>query len=160
MPLRPTLQILAGFTVLALTLSPPCAIAKDRMAGPLAAEVVRAIDGDTLEVKVQIWLGQELTTNVRVRGIDAPEMKGRCQKEKEMAQGGGGTACRTGGRHGELSNVEADKYGGRVLADVETVGGAGLARLMLASGLVRAYDGGARGPAWSRRSLAETEEIV
>ena len=146
MPLRPTLQILAGFTILALTLSPPCAIAKDRMDGPLAAEVVRAIDGDTLEVKVRIWLGQELTTNVRVRGIDAPEMKGRCQKEKEMARAAAGRLAEVAAGTVRLSNVEADKYGGRVLADVETIDGAGLARLMLASGFVRAYDGGARGP--------------
>ena len=146
MPVPAALWISAGFALLALCLAPPGAIAKERMDGPLAAEVVRAVDGDTLEVKVQIWLGQELTTNVRVSGIDAPEMKGRCEKEKDMARAAAVRLAEVAAGRVRLSNVEADKYGGRVLADVETASGAGLARVMLESGLVRVYDGGARGP--------------
>ena len=122
------------------------AVAKERIDGPLAAEVLRAVDGDTLEVKVQIWLGQELTTSVRIRGIDAPEMKGRCPHEKEMARAAAAQLAQVAAGKVRLSNVEADKYGGRVLADVETDKGAGLTRLMIASGLVRAYAGGTREP--------------
>src|SRR5690348_11392023 len=90
MPTRLISAILLGSAIAAWDPLNPTALAKDRLDGPFAAEVVRAIDGDTLEVKVQIWLGQELTTSVRLRGIDAPEMKGRCQKEKDMARAAAG----------------------------------------------------------------------
>src|SRR5262245_62165511 len=82
---RTLLFLLAGQVLLATEGGLPRALARERIAGPLSAEVMRAVDGDTLEVKVQIWLGQELTTDVRIKGIDAPEMKGRCPREKEMA---------------------------------------------------------------------------
>lgn len=46
-----------------------------------------------------------------------------------------------------LTNIEEDKYSGRVVADVTTSEGTELGAVMLASGLVRPYDGGTRG-AW------------
>ena len=45
-----------------------------------------------------------------------------------------------------LWDIRYDKFGGRVLARVETAGGADLAELLIAAGLGRAYDGGAREP--------------
>ena len=39
------------------------------------AEVLRVFDGDTFEARVRIWPGTDVTTKVRIRGIDAPEMK-------------------------------------------------------------------------------------
>jgi endonuclease YncB( thermonuclease family) len=41
------------------------------------AEVVRVIDGDTFEARVRIWPGMDVTTRVRLRGIDAPELHAR-----------------------------------------------------------------------------------
>jgi len=61
------------------------AVAAERISGPVAANVLRVIDGDTLTVKAQIWLGQELTVSARIRGIDAPEIHGKCMREKSMA---------------------------------------------------------------------------
>jgi endonuclease YncB( thermonuclease family) len=133
--------------LLTMSLVPSRAGARERIAGPITAEVVKTVDGDTLEVKVQIWLGQELTTNVRIRGIDAPEIKGHCPKEKEMARAAAGQLAQLAAGMVKLSNVETDKYGGRVLADVQNGDGVELAKMMLESGLVRAYAGGARG-AW------------
>jgi endonuclease YncB( thermonuclease family) len=49
------------------------------------AEVIRVIDGDTFEARVRIWPGQDVTTKVRLRGIDAPEMQARCRDEETMA---------------------------------------------------------------------------
>ena len=99
-------------------------LAVERISGPVTADVVRVIDGDTLTVKAQIWLGQELTVSARIRGIDAPEIHGKCMREKSMAAAAtnrlfaiaGGTSVR-------LTNVEEDKYGGRVIADVTTEAG-------------------------------------
>jgi micrococcal nuclease len=134
-----TISIAALFAALV----PSSAAAKDR---PVAAEVVRAVDGDTLQVRATIWIGQELTTNVRIRGIDAPEVHGKCQHEKDMAAAATRRITDLATGDIQLSNVENDKYGGRVIADVTTANGAGLAAEMLASGLVRAYDGGERMP--------------
>ena len=49
------------------------------------AEVVRVIDGDTFEARVRIWPGMDVTTRVRLRGIDAPEMHARCDDERVKA---------------------------------------------------------------------------
>lgn len=39
------------------------------------AEVVQVIDGDTFEARVHLWPGLNVTTRVRLRGIDAPELE-------------------------------------------------------------------------------------
>jgi endonuclease YncB( thermonuclease family) len=44
--------------------------AAERLSGPYSAAVERVVDGDTLAVRVRVWLGHELAVLVRVRGID------------------------------------------------------------------------------------------
>lgn len=56
-------------------------------------EVVRVIDGDTLEARVHLWPGLEMMTRVRLRGIDAPELKAHCPEERELPRLHG-TPCR------------------------------------------------------------------
>ena len=50
------------------------------------AIVVKVIDGDTLEVKIKLWNDLEKTARVRIRGIDAPELRGKCRQEKILAK--------------------------------------------------------------------------
>jgi endonuclease YncB( thermonuclease family) len=57
------------------------------MPGPVAAELLRVIDGDTIEVRAKIWLEIDVTTRVRLAGIDAPELNGACPEERQLAQG-------------------------------------------------------------------------
>ena len=121
------------------------ASAAETIAGPVEAEVVRVVDGDTIEVRARIWLDLEITVGVRIRGIDAPELKSRCRREAIMAAAATDRlieATRLGTLR--LTNITHDKYAGRALADVETADGADLGGLMLTSGLARAYDGGGR----------------
>src|SRR5437870_757082 len=86
-----------------------------------AAEVLRVLDGDTFEARVHVWPGIDITTKVRLRGIDAPELKARCPDERVKAE-----AARDAlGQmlvEGEVTvlRVGLDKYGGRVLADAAT----------------------------------------
>lgn len=61
---------------LALMLVPGSTFAAEVVAGPVRADVVRVIDGDTLAVTAHIWVGQSLATSVRIRGIDTPELRG------------------------------------------------------------------------------------
>ena len=49
------------------------------------AEVVRVIDGDTFQARVQVWPGLSVDTKVRLRGIDAPELHARCADETQGA---------------------------------------------------------------------------
>src|SRR4026209_2748153 len=53
--------------------------------GPLSADLIRVIDGDTIEVRAHLWLGLELTTRVRLSDIDAPELDGGCPAERCLA---------------------------------------------------------------------------
>jgi endonuclease YncB( thermonuclease family) len=131
---------------LAVALAATPVLAAERLPGPFTAEVVRPVDGDTLEVRVAVWLGMELTTSVRIRGIDTPEMHGRCDREKQMAEQAKRVLASETTPRVVLRNVSGDKYFGRVEADVTTLPDElDLARAMLASGLARPYDGRQRG---------------
>ena len=46
------------------------------------AEILRVIDGDTFEARVRVWPGLDITTKVRLRGIDAPELRAHCEGER------------------------------------------------------------------------------
>ncbi len=132
------------FLVLAASIG--AAEGKERLAGPYIAHVQDVIDGDTLVVVVPVWLGVALTTKVRLRGIDTPELHGKCQREKDLAAQAKGRLAAEMTPQVRLTNVEGDKYFGRVDADVATVpDGLDLSDAMLASGLARPYDGGRRG---------------
>jgi endonuclease YncB( thermonuclease family) len=127
----------------------------ETLPGPIAADVVRVVDGDTLALRARIWIGIDIVVNARIRGIDAPELRGRCATEKALARSAREhLAALTGDGHVRLLGIENDKYAGRVLADVVTDGGVDLGTAMLDSGLARPYDGGARAPWCDVASLA------
>jgi endonuclease YncB( thermonuclease family) len=87
---------------------------------------------------VHVWPGMEITTKIRLRGIDAPELRARCDDErlKALAARDGLAKILNEGSVG-VSRVGQDKYGGRVDADVSAA--------LLARGLARRYSGGRRG---------------
>lgn len=109
------------------------------------AEVLRVIDGDTFEARVAIWPGMQVTTRVRLRGVDAPEMRANCHGEltKAHAAREALTQLLSQGAVG-IANVGQDKYGGRVDADVSTARTADVAAALLERGLVRRYARGRR----------------
>ena len=82
------------------------------------AEVLRVLDGDTFEARVHLWPGLNITTRVRLRGIDAPELNARCMEERIKAEAAR-DALKMMLDRGEVGiiRVSLDKYGGRVLAD-------------------------------------------
>ena len=121
------------------------AAAADRLAGPYPAEVERIVDGDTLAVRVAIWLQQDLDVLVRIRGIDAPELRGRCDDEKARARAATVALEElVSGGEVALTAIEGDKYFGRVIADVATSAGESVGAALIARGYVRSYDGGKR----------------
>jgi len=110
------------------------------------AEVVRVIDGDTFEARVRVWPGLDVSTKVRLRNVDAPELHARCPDELAKAQAARAaltTMLAAGGV--TISRVGIDKYGGRVDALVATRDTADISAALLTGGWARSYDGGRRG---------------
>jgi endonuclease YncB( thermonuclease family) len=115
-------------------------------------EVVRTIDGDTFEALVHLWPGLDMTTRVRLRGIDAAEMKAACAEEFRLAQAASARLRDLLGEGGvTIANIGPDKYNGRVLADAATARTPDVSAAMLAGGYARAYHGGHRG-SWCDRA--------
>lgn len=120
----------------------PATSAPPLLPGPIPAEVLEVVDGDTLTVRATIWLGQVVETNVRVDGLDAPEIRARCAREKDMAEAARAMARKLIGPNlVSLMDVQPDKYGGRVRARVVTTGGADLSDALIKAGLARPYHG-------------------
>lgn len=109
------------------------------------AELLRVIDGDTFEARVHPWPGLDVTTRVRLRGIDAPELKARCATEQAAAQAARDALAGLLAQGGiGVSEIGIDKYGGRVLARVSTQATADVSDALLQAGAARRYNGGRR----------------
>ena len=108
-------------------------------------DVIRTIDGDTFEARVHLGPDLDPTTHVRLRGIDAPELKASCPQELQMAKAAT-DALRALLREGDVMifNIGPDKYAGRVVADVATRRTGNVSAAMLAAGHARSYGGGHR----------------
>lgn len=134
--------------MLGVVLLLPASVARDILSGPIPARVIAVFDGDTLKVRAHIWLGQEVEIYVRLDGVDAPEMNGKCSEERALAKRARAfVESRIGDNAVVLHHIRHGKYAGRVLARVETKSGEDLGDLLLAAGLARPYDGGRR-PSW------------
>jgi endonuclease YncB( thermonuclease family) len=108
-------------------------------------DVVRTIDGDTFEARVHLEPGLDLNTRVRLRGIDAPELKAACAQELQMAEAAtGALRAMLGEGDVRIFNIGPDKYAGRVVADAATRRTGNVSTAMLAAGHARSYGGGHR----------------
>jgi micrococcal nuclease len=108
-------------------------------------EVLRVIDGDTVEVRAQIWLDQHVTTKVRIRSIDAPELQSRCAQERLLAQASRDQLLSLfTEKRGYLTDLGYDKFGSRVVASIATLEGRDIASEMVSLGHARPYSGGRR----------------
>jgi endonuclease YncB( thermonuclease family) len=113
--------------------------------GSHPAEVLRVIDGDTFEARVHVWPGMEITTRVRLRGIDAPELHARCAEERVKAIAAREALLQVLGEGAVgIARIGQDKYGGRVDADASTAATPDVGAALLARGVARRYDGGRR----------------
>jgi endonuclease YncB( thermonuclease family) len=112
------------------------------LAGPVEARVLRLIDGDTFVAEAFVWPGHSVTVSVRIRGIDAPEMRGRCEAERAAAREARAVLGRLLGQGRVLvRNIGGDKYYGRVVADVASGEGSDVAGAMLRLGMAKVYRG-------------------
>jgi micrococcal nuclease len=115
--------------------------------GPVEAEVLKVTDADTLKVAAYVWPDAVTVKDIRIRGIDAPELRGRCKYEKDLAN-----AAKTfvtdlinkNKKRVKLSVVgcnQAEGGGfGRCLSDVH-VGSVPIAGTLIEKGLARTNNG-------------------
>jgi endonuclease YncB( thermonuclease family) len=122
------------------------------LSGPIPCEVVRVVDGDTVEARCHTWIGTDTTTFVRVRGIDTPEKapRAKCPAEAALAAKASKFTVDAlpSGTPVVLSAIDNDKFGGRVDAVVTyntpLIPGRNLADDLIAAGLARPYHGEAK----------------
>jgi micrococcal nuclease len=121
-----------------------------RIEGPYRAEAVRVVDGDTFEARLRIWFNQDVTILVRLEGVDAPELRGRCEQERRLAlESRDALAAILASGEVFVRDLHADKYNGRAVARAIVTDRAGafnddVGALLLAGGYARAYAGRAR----------------
>lgn len=111
----------------------------------IISEIVDVYDADTFRVNINGYppiIGKSIS--IRVKGIDAPEIRGKCEYEKAAAQKAKQFTEQMlrSSKLVELKNIERGKYF-RILADVY-IDGERLAKELIDKGLARPYSGGKR----------------
>lgn len=111
----------------------------------LVSEVTSIYDADTFRANINGWppiIGERAP--IRVKGVDAPELRGKCESEKVRARLAKQftVAKLRGAKTIRLDELERGKYF-RILA-VVSVDGENLGQALIDEGLARPYDGGKR----------------
>ena len=105
-------------------------------------KITEAVDGDTLRVEIPSML--PLKYSIRINGIDTPEKAGRakCEKEALLAKKASEFTKNlvSNIKSFKITNVKHDKYGGRLLADVE-INNVDIGRALTKEGFARIYHG-------------------
>jgi micrococcal nuclease len=114
--------------------------------GNATVTAVRTIyDGDTFRANISGWpavVGEGIP--IRIKGIDTPEMRGKCQSEKDAARAAKQFSVGRLREAGviELKSIERDKYF-RLLAEV-WIDGVSLGEQLIHAGFAVPYGGGTK----------------
>jgi endonuclease YncB( thermonuclease family) len=116
----------------------------------IVSKVISVYDGDTFRVNIDSLppiVGKSIA--IRVNGIDTPEIRGKCQYEKDLALEARDfvRAKLANAKEIKLTNLQRGKYF-RVVANV-VVDGVSLERELLDNKLAYEYDGGKKS-SWCR----------
>ncbi len=133
-PLRIRL-FLPGAIALAML---PGAPRREASAMQVETGAIEVLDGDTLRIA---------GVPVRLRGLDAPELRARCEREKALAERARQRLEQLVVPGVRLDRIGRDRYG-RTLAEVRDDAGRDVAQVMIGEGLAVAYAGHGRRPGW------------
>ena len=132
-------------------------VAADDYGDLVVEKYISAYDGDTFRVdvaEIHPLIGRNMP--IRLRGVETPEIRGKCDQEKALA-----IKARDFVRellaNAEtivLKNIDRGKYF-RIVADV-SVDGVDLGSTLIENGLGRLYDGGKK-ESWCARQPAPTQ---
>lgn len=124
------------------------------------AEVIRVIDGDTIEVSVELLPDLYQTIDVRERNLDTPEKRrgiGGAKCDQELAYGKVVSEyvfqLLPVGTIVQIENFKKDKYAGRIVADIKFYMSEGgelldLGDHLIEQGMAVPYDGGTKQKVW------------
>ena len=117
----------------------------------VVTEVTSIYDGDTFRANIKDYpaiVGHRIS--IRVRGIDAPEIKGKCELEKLLARKAKQQTVfmLRGAKKIELKNISRGKYF-RLIADVY-VDDVLLSEILISSKLAVPYDGRTKTKDWCK----------
>ena len=137
-----------AFLILLFLLLPSYSLAKS-FGDYEGAIYVRNYDGDTITFnlpELHPIIGEKIS--IRVNGIDTPEIKGKCDKEKYDAKQAKEMVADIlkDAEQINLKNMERGKYF-RIAADVY-VDGESLADMLIEAGMAIRYDGGKKTHKW------------
>lgn len=111
---------------------------------PVFLHVHAVVDGDTIKV-----IDGERIVSVRFRGIDAPEMRGRCPEERQLAREARNVVYRATLAGVWLRDRKPGGGGfGRDLATVHGADGEDVGELLVTEMLARPYDGKSKRKSW------------
>lgn len=105
-------------------------------------KVTGVIDGDTLRAEM---IGAPKPLNhvlIRISGIDTPEIRGKCESEKEKAQEAKSFLNKklSSAYAVTFGTIDWDKYGGRILAEIY-FDGVAVSQIMIDAGYAVPYHG-------------------
>lgn len=137
-----------AFLILPFLLIPSYSLAKP-FGDFEGAVYVRNYDGDTVTFNLpglHPIIGEKIS--IRVNGIDTPEIRGKCEKEKYDAKQAKEMVADIikDAERVDLKNMERGKYF-RIAADV-FVDGENLGDMLIESGMAVSYDGGKKSHKW------------
>ena len=135
-------------SILPLLLLPTLSFSKD-YGDYQGAVYVSNYDGDTIKFDLpglHPIIGKKI--NIRVNGIDTPEIRGKCEQEKYSAEQAKEMVADIlkDAEKIDLKNMERGKYF-RIAADV-FVDGESLADILIESGMAVRYEGGKKTHNW------------
>lgn len=108
-------------------------------------------DGDTIKVNIKNYppiLGDKIS--IRINGIDTPEIRGKCELEKELAKKAKNALKKliNNSKKVELRNMKRGKYF-RIVADVY-IDGISASEMLVEKKLAVFYDGGTKTKNWCK----------
>lgn len=113
------------------------------------AKYIRNYDGDTITVDIPGYpaiIGDDIA--IRLNGIDTPEIRGKCAKEKALARKAKHQVemLLANADNIELRNIQRGKYF-RIVADV-WVDNHSISKILIQKNLAIPYDGGRKTTHW------------
>ena len=111
------------------------------------------IDGDTVELAVELGFHASLTVRVRLEGIDTPELKGKTSDERWMAQDARELVEQWCEERADRIIVRTvrdgrDKFGRLLATLIDQDTGATVQQALIGAGLARPYDGRGQRQPW------------
>jgi micrococcal nuclease len=112
------------------------------------AKIIRVVDGDTIDVNLDLGFDIWHKTRVRLAGIDTPESRTRNKAEKALGKAAAMKLRVLCGEKILLESLGKGKYG-RILGIPYTVNGKNICEVLIKEGHAVEYWGGKKRKVWA-----------